>query len=145
MPARRDALRAGERGPKTRRVSAADSSGLHAHPHPLTGTPALTGALNHPAGTENTSCRTPISTTQTGIKPSNITAGELISSLNTALAALTQASTAIAALTSNQVYDVEFAESHSGADVARLPFRQPAFHPRGLRADPRRHRPHLTR
>jgi hypothetical protein len=37
--------------------------------------------------------------------------GELISSLNTALAALTQASTAIRALTSNQVYDVEFAEA----------------------------------
>jgi hypothetical protein len=44
--------------------------------------------------------------------------GQLISSLNTALAALAQASTAIAALTSNQVYDVEFAEDPAGADVA---------------------------
>ena len=44
--------------------------------------------------------------------------GQLISSLNTALSALAQASIAIAALTSNQVYDVEFAEDTAGADVA---------------------------
>jgi hypothetical protein len=44
--------------------------------------------------------------------------GELISSLNTALSALTQASTAISALTSNQVYDVDFAEDVAGNDVA---------------------------
>jgi hypothetical protein len=44
--------------------------------------------------------------------------GELISSLNTALTALTQAGAAIANLTSNQVYDIEFAESDRGGDVA---------------------------
>ena len=44
MPARPRALRAGERGPKTRRLPAAASSGLHAHPHPLPQPPALTGA-----------------------------------------------------------------------------------------------------
>lgn len=44
--------------------------------------------------------------------------GQLISSLNTALTALGQAGIAITALTSNQVYDVEFAEGTPGADVA---------------------------
>jgi hypothetical protein len=43
---------------------------------------------------------------------------ELTTALNTALAALAKASTAIAELTSNRVYDVEFAEGHDGADVA---------------------------
>lgn len=41
----------------------------------------------------------------------------LTTALNTALAALAKASTAIAELSSNQVYDVEFAEGHDGADV----------------------------
>ena len=44
--------------------------------------------------------------------------GQLISSLNTALAALTHAHVAIAALTSDKVYDVEFAEAAAGHDVA---------------------------
>ncbi|SOJ57004.1 hypothetical protein MSIMFB_04482 [Mycobacterium simulans] len=44
--------------------------------------------------------------------------GQLISSLNTAMTALAQARTAITALTSNQVYDVEFAEGVAGGDVA---------------------------
>jgi hypothetical protein len=39
----------------------------------------------------------------------------MTTALNTALAALDQASTALAALTSNPVYDVEFAEGHDGA------------------------------
>lgn len=44
--------------------------------------------------------------------------GELITSLNTALGALTQAASAIAALTSDRIYDVEFAEGAAGPDVA---------------------------
>ena len=43
---------------------------------------------------------------------------QLTTALTTALAALAKASTAIAELTSNQVYDTEFAEGHDGADVA---------------------------
>jgi hypothetical protein len=43
---------------------------------------------------------------------------ELTTALNTALAALAEASTAIANLTSKWVYDVEFAEGHDGADIA---------------------------
>lgn len=46
--------------------------------------------------------------------------GQLISSLNTALTALAQAGIAIAALTSKQVDDVEFAEGAPGADVSAL-------------------------
>ena len=44
--------------------------------------------------------------------------GQLINSLNTALTALAQAKTAITALASNQIYDVEFAEDAAGPDVA---------------------------
>jgi hypothetical protein len=44
----------------------------------------------------------------------------MTTALNIALAALDQASTALAALTSNPVYDVEFAEGHDGADVAKF-------------------------
>lgn len=43
---------------------------------------------------------------------------KLITELNTALAALQQASTTINELCSNQVYDVEFAEGHDGRDAA---------------------------
>lgn len=43
---------------------------------------------------------------------------KLIIELNTALAALQQASTTINELCSDQVYDVEFAEGHDGGDVA---------------------------
>ena len=42
----------------------------------------------------------------------------LTAALNTALAALDQANAALAELTSDHVYDVEFAESHAGGDVA---------------------------
>lgn len=42
----------------------------------------------------------------------------LTTALNTALAALRNASMALAELTSNHVYDVEFAEGHDGGDVA---------------------------
>ncbi|ETZ38095.1 hypothetical protein [Mycobacterium intracellulare] len=44
--------------------------------------------------------------------------GQLITSLNTALSALTQAHTAVSALLSDQVYDVEFSEATTGEDVA---------------------------
>lgn len=40
--------------------------------------------------------------------------------LNTALASLDQASSALGELTSDHVYDVEFAEGHDGADVAKF-------------------------
>lgn len=40
--------------------------------------------------------------------------------LNTALAALDQASSALGELTSDHVYDVEFAEGHDGADVEKF-------------------------
>lgn len=43
---------------------------------------------------------------------------KLITQLNTALAALHQASTTINELCSDQVYDVEFAETPAGGDVA---------------------------
>lgn len=42
---------------------------------------------------------------------------KLITELNTALAALHQASITIKELCSDQVYDVEFAETHAGDDV----------------------------
>lgn len=51
---------------------------------------------------------------------------QLITRLNTALAALTQAHAAVAALLSDQVYDVEFSEGTTGEDV-------PAFTNESLR------------
>lgn len=44
--------------------------------------------------------------------------GDLIAALNTALGTLAQANSAITALASDQVYDVEFAEGSTGSDVA---------------------------
>ena len=44
--------------------------------------------------------------------------GQLVTSLNTALTALTGAHTAVSALLSDQVYDVEFSEATTGEDVA---------------------------
>lgn len=44
--------------------------------------------------------------------------GQLITSLNTALSALTQAHAAVTALLSDQVYDVEFSAGTTGEDVA---------------------------
>ena len=41
----------------------------------------------------------------------------LLAALNTALAALDEASRAWAELTSNQLYDIEFAETRTGEDV----------------------------
>ncbi|AYE99332.1 hypothetical protein C0J29_30645 (plasmid) [Mycobacterium paragordonae] len=43
---------------------------------------------------------------------------QLVNSLNTALSALTGAHTAVSALLSDQVYDVEFTEATTGEDVA---------------------------
>ncbi|KMO69832.1 hypothetical protein [Mycolicibacterium chlorophenolicum] len=43
---------------------------------------------------------------------------KLTTALNTALAALHNASMSLAELTSNHVYDVEFAEGHAGGDAA---------------------------
>lgn len=45
---------------------------------------------------------------------------KLTTALNNALAALRNASMALAELTSNHVYDAEFAEGHTGGDVAAL-------------------------
>lgn len=43
---------------------------------------------------------------------------KLTTALNSALSALHNASTSLAELTSNHLYDVEFAEGHDGGDVA---------------------------
>jgi len=45
---------------------------------------------------------------------------KLTSALNRALAALHDASISLAELTSNHVYDAEFADTHNGGDVAAL-------------------------